>query len=77
MKKKSMFFSMVLLASLCSAPSMVHAQRGNNGNSHGNANGHDAPIDGGLSLLLAAGIGAGAKKAYDKRKAKLQEGAAD
>ena len=26
------------------------------------------PIDGGLSLLIAAGIGLGAKKAYDKRK---------
>ena len=28
----------------------------------------DVPIDGGLSLLLAAGIGYGAKKAYDARK---------
>ena len=26
------------------------------------------PIDGGLSLLIAAGIGLGAKKAYDSRK---------
>ena len=26
------------------------------------------PIDGGLSLLVAAGIGYGVKKAYDKRK---------
>jgi hypothetical protein len=26
------------------------------------------PIDGGLSLLIAAGIGIGAKKAYDSRK---------
>ncbi|MDB5200782.1 MAG: hypothetical protein JWQ27_191 [Ferruginibacter sp.] len=26
------------------------------------------PIDGGLSLLIAAGIGIGAKKAYDKKK---------
>ena len=26
------------------------------------------PIDGGLSLLIAAGIGVGAKKAYDSRK---------
>ena len=26
------------------------------------------PIDGGLSLLIAAGIGLGAKKAYDKKK---------
>lgn len=28
-----------------------------------------APFDGGLSLLVAAGVGAGVKKAYDKRKA--------
>jgi hypothetical protein len=27
------------------------------------------PIDGGLSLLIAAGVGIAAKKAYDKRKA--------
>ena len=26
------------------------------------------PIDGGLSLLIAAGIGLGAKRAYDKKK---------
>jgi hypothetical protein len=31
------------------------------------------PIDGGLSLLIAAGIGLGAKKAYDRKKQKEQE----
>lgn len=30
------------------------------------------PIDGGLSLLLAAGIGLGAKKAYDRKKAAVK-----
>jgi hypothetical protein len=30
--------------------------------------GNDAPIDGGLSILLAAGVAYGAKKGYDKRK---------
>lgn len=30
----------------------------------------DVPIDGGLSLLVAAGVGYGAKKIRDKRKAK-------
>lgn len=29
------------------------------------------PIDGGLSLLIAAGIGLGAKKAYDKKKSSV------
>lgn len=28
----------------------------------------NAPIDGGLSLLIAAGVGYAAKKRYDKRK---------
>lgn len=31
------------------------------------------PIDGGLGLLLAAGIGLGAKKAYEAKKAKAAE----
>lgn len=30
--------------------------------------GVDIPFDGGLSLLIAAGIGYAAKKGYDKRK---------
>jgi hypothetical protein len=29
---------------------------------------NDAPIDGGLSLLVAAGVGYGAKKIKEKRK---------
>jgi hypothetical protein len=31
------------------------------------------PIDGGLSLLIAAGIGLGAKKAYDKKKKNIAD----
>lgn len=30
------------------------------------------PVDGGLGLLLAAGVGYGAKKAYDYRKNKVK-----
>jgi hypothetical protein len=30
----------------------------------------DVPIDGGLSLLVAAGVGYGAKKIREKRKSK-------
>ena len=33
----------------------------------------DAPIDGGISLLVAAGVGYGVKKARDNRKAKQKE----
>ena len=32
----------------------------------------DTPIDGGISLLVAAGIGYGAKKLYNKRQAKKE-----
>ena len=32
--------------------------------------GDGVPIDGGLSILLAAGVGYGAKKIYDSRKDK-------
>lgn len=33
----------------------------------------DAPIDGGLSLLVAAGVGYGIKKARDAKKASLKQ----
>lgn len=36
-------------------------------------NGDDVPIDGGISLLLAAGLGYGAKKARDAYKASKHE----
>jgi hypothetical protein len=35
------------------------------------------PFDGGISLLIAAGIGIGAKKAYDRKKKLQQEKQAD
>ena len=33
---------------------------------------HDVPIDGGLSLLVAAGVGYGIKKVRDSRKEKKE-----
>jgi hypothetical protein len=39
---------------------------------HGSKKGSSVPIDGGLSLLLAAGIGLGAKKVAAHRKLKKQ-----
>lgn len=52
--------------------------QGNNSNSQGNqpntpGAGQNAPLDGGLSLLLAAGIGLGVKKAFGKKKATEQD----
>ena len=43
---------------ICFLPSLAHAQSGD----------PDAPIDGGFSLLLAAGVGYGIKKIRDQRK---------
>lgn len=42
------------------------------GNGNGNGSGQSAPLDGGLTLLLAAGIGLGVKKASNMRKASRQ-----
>jgi hypothetical protein len=43
-------------------PNIVNAQLGDPGDDP------DAPIDGGISLLIAAGVGYGYKKARDSRK---------
>jgi hypothetical protein len=37
------------------------------------AGGPQVPIDGGISLLVAAGVGYGAKKYYDKQKKNKEE----
>jgi len=45
--------------------------KGNCGSNNGNQNGHDGhqvPIDGGITLLLAAGAAVGIKKAWQKNK---------
>jgi hypothetical protein len=55
----------VLFISLTILPAIVQAQFGDP-----NPPDPDAPIDGGISLLVAAGIGYGAKKARDSRKKK-------
>jgi len=40
----------------------------------GDQDGPRAPLDGGISLLLAAGIGLGVKKAAQRRKARKENG---
>ncbi len=47
-------------------PAVVNAQPNPGGDP-------DVPIDGGLSLLLAAGVGYGAKKVHDARKKNKRE----
>jgi hypothetical protein len=55
-------------------PSILHAQGGPDPGGDPDA---AVPIDGGLSLLLAAGVGYVAKKGYDKRKKELKDSIKD
>jgi len=57
--------SAVLLAALNVSPMIGVAQPGSG---DGDPTDPDAPIDGGISILLAAGVGYGIKKANDQRK---------
>ena len=61
MKKISTIQILALLAVLF-LPTLLHAQPGFGDDVE------DVPIDGGLSLLVAAGVGYGAKKLREKRK---------
>ncbi len=60
--KKIFTWQMLVTVAAMLLPSLLHAQPG-----FGDDVG-DAPIDGGLSLLVAAGIGYGAKKLHQNRK---------
>jgi hypothetical protein len=60
--KTKMILTFVCLFAAIMLPSLLHAQPG-----FGDDVG-DAPIDGGLSLLIAAGVGYGAKKIHQTKK---------
>jgi hypothetical protein len=62
MKKITTIQLLMAIAIIC-LPAILHAQPGFGDDVN------DVPIDGGLSLLVAAGVGYGAKKIRDKRKA--------
>jgi hypothetical protein len=66
MKKLQYGFAIMVMFLLMSLP--VLAQLGDPGDDP------DAPIDGGVSLLVAAGIGYGAKKVYEARKKRKEAG---
>lgn len=59
MKKSTTIFCIILI--LIIVPSLLHAQPGFGDDVD------DVPIDGGLSLLVAAGIGYGARKLKAKK----------
>jgi hypothetical protein len=60
--KKRTLYSLLIMALLYCMPLISNAQPG------GPEDDPDVPIDGGLSLLVAAGVGYAVKKGYAKRK---------
>lgn len=59
---KIIVLSNLLIIACCLVPKYSAAQIGNPGDDT------DLPIDGGLSILVAAGVGYGIKKVRDERK---------
>jgi len=63
--KNKLIIPTFTIAVILLLPTLLHAQPGFGGGEDV----VDTPIDGGLSLLLAAGVGYASKKLNDKRKA--------
>lgn len=61
--KIKVFLSLLFIVCLALCPSLMFAQ-----GDPGPDPDVKVPFDGGLSLLIAAGVGYGLKKAYDKKK---------
>lgn len=59
---KTLVISTLLITALNLVPTVCSAQLGDPGEDP------DAPIDGGVSLLVAAGVGYGIKKVRDSRR---------
>jgi len=65
---KTLLRVLLMLFLIYCMPLVLHAQL------EGPGDDPDAPIDGGISILLAAGIGYGVKKGYEKKqKAKTND----
>lgn len=65
MTSKALLLSAVTLACVATFPHVALADRKK---PHPHSASQTAPLDGGLSLLIAAGVGYASKKAYAKRK---------
>ena len=69
MKKQIQFRQILVTLIILLTPVLLSAQPIDNPYGAGGGDPENAPIDGGLSLLLAAGLGYGAKKLQQIRKA--------
>jgi hypothetical protein len=66
--KKIVLRTVLVCAITCSALVTKALGFPGSGEHGGGGNHHDAPIDGGASLLIGAGVVYGIKKAYNSRK---------
>lgn len=66
---KKLLMLVILIGSLCSVPFTGRCDDDPPPPPSGDPD-EPVPLDGGLSLLIAAGVGYGAKKTYDLRKKK-------
>ena len=64
MKSRNLLITLIFICAFMYIPSLVFA----GGSVPWCPPTTEAPLDGGLTLLIAAGIGFGVKKVYDKRK---------
>jgi hypothetical protein len=65
--KRSLYIQITMLLLVICLPSLLHAQPNFTDDVV------DAPVDGGLSLLIAAGVGFGAKRLKEKRKQQIEK----
>ncbi len=72
MKKISIIFTLALALSF-SISSFAQPEPPSGHGSGSNQNGGNAPIGGGLTILLGLGAAYGGKKLYDSRKESLEE----
>jgi preprotein translocase subunit SecG len=68
--KKNTLTQILIVAVIMLVPMVLLAQPTSNPYGTGGGDPDNAPIDGGLSLLVAAGVGYGAKKLKEKRNRK-------
>lgn len=71
-RKKITKFALLILLTLA-LPIINYAQPPDPGDGNGGGGDPEAPIDGGVSLILAAGAAAGARKIYKLNKEKNVE----
>jgi hypothetical protein len=75
MKLKHCITALLLVAAINFTPAIVHAQTdGDPGDPGGNPDDPiDVPFDGGISVLVAAGVAYGLKKRHDAKNSRTQE----